>query len=36
MTDFNEAIRLDGKSALSYVNRGLVFQQKGDNEHALA
>jgi len=34
IADYNEAIRLDPKSAYSYANRGLLYEKSGDVEKA--
>ena len=36
IADFNEAIRLDPKSALTFRNRGDAYTDKGDHDRALA
>ena len=36
MADSEEAIRLDPNLALAYLNRGLIFEAKGDWERAKA
>jgi tetratricopeptide (TPR) repeat protein len=36
IADYNEAIRLDPKSALAFGNRGIAYGKKGDNDRALA
>src|SRR5262249_52475492 len=36
IADYNEAIRLDAKDALTYYNRGLAYRAKGNNDGAIA
>ena len=36
IADFNEAIRLDPKSSLTFRNRGDAYTDKGDHDRALA
>ena len=36
LTDFNNAIEFDPKSAAAYYNRGLVYWAKGDLDRAFA
>jgi lipoprotein NlpI len=36
IADFNEAIRLDPKSAMAFDNRGSAYHDKGDNDRAIA
>ena len=36
IADYNEAIRLDPKSAYAYSNRGLAYDHKGDLDRAIA
>ena len=36
MADYNEAIRIDPRFAVAYRNRGILYLNKGDNNHAIA
>ena len=36
IADYNEAIRLDPKSALAFRNRGIAYAYKGDHDRAIA
>jgi lipoprotein NlpI len=36
IADFNEAIRIDPKSAAAFNNRGYAYSDKGDNDRAIA
>jgi tetratricopeptide (TPR) repeat protein len=36
IADCTEAIRLDPKDALAYLNRGLAYRSKGDSDKAIA
>jgi tetratricopeptide (TPR) repeat protein len=36
LADYNEAIRVDPKNTLAYNNRGNIYRDRGDNDHAIA
>ena len=36
LADFDEAVKLDPKSALTHVDRGAIYQAKGDLDRAIA
>ena len=36
LTDFNEAIKIAPKFALTYINRSALYHEKGDLENALS
>jgi tetratricopeptide (TPR) repeat protein len=36
IADYSQAIRLDPKYAVAYINRGISYEAKGDNDRAIA